>query len=478
MDVHLVVGEDWGQATDVMISIRRAVTQFRKRIDLAILAIAVISYTVYWSELTTSKVYALTATNFDLGSGLQIGWLAFHEGGDFRAWFYLFLGQPTAIVFSPLSLPQSFSLLLTLQAFAIGAAVVPLYAIGRYHRLPIGIALPIALSYLFYFPLAGMNWFDFHYETLMMLFLFLGYYAFLRERYALAGGLLFLAGGVRFPYLILPAIFSVIIGIEELPGLLRSRFRVIPPRAAFAIAFTLVCVATLILSYIVIGQANAVGSIHSSSSPSLFYDFENKLLTIGLLFAPFMALPLFSKRWVPCLLPFIALDLFVNNGLYVYPSAFTLQYAVLFVPFLYLGTVDVLSGWSDHSSAKSAGVSYRAARTWIRTPRSRTILTLIVIVNMVALACVFEPYGPLNPGSAVDFQLGPATDVNLTRYRLTSNVNVAHSPRRPFRVVPEQYARLDGPSLRLRQYATDCGLYNQDELVNSYTERRMGTTPD
>lgn len=159
-------------------------------------------YATYWSTLTILKFYAGNATVWDAGSYMERLWVFSHFPIDSTAsgWIAT-VGQPTQLVLSPLSLPRSYPLLFAFQSLALGAGALPLYIIAvheLHHRLP---ALLVSLTYLTYFPLAGANWFDLHFQVLFIPLFLAGYALYLKGRYRTSLALLVLGGAATNPYL-------------------------------------------------------------------------------------------------------------------------------------------------------------------------------------------------------------------------------------------------------------------------------------
>jgi len=155
------------------------------------------------------KFYALHAAIFDLGLAMQNAWAFIYYPLQFYPNMILW-------VIFPLFLPQSFSLILAFQAIFITMGVFPLYGIAKHFlnaKLP---AFFISLSYLFYPYLAGMYWFDFHYQVLFPTFFLIGYYLYLKEKYKSSFVLFILAGLTRYPYIFFIVLLSFLMIIESI----------------------------------------------------------------------------------------------------------------------------------------------------------------------------------------------------------------------------------------------------------------------
>ena len=128
------------------------------------------SYIAYFALISLMRMWSLNANVYDLGVVMEQSWLVFHTNWTlhlFLSDFGYFSGR---FLLSPLFVPGSFTLILIAQTVAIAIPSFFVYGIAMKivkRRLP---SLLISLSYLIYFPLAGMNLFDFHYMVFFPLF--------------------------------------------------------------------------------------------------------------------------------------------------------------------------------------------------------------------------------------------------------------------------------------------------------------------
>ena len=113
--------------------------------------------------ISLMRMWSLNANIYDLGVAMEQGWLVFHIHWTLRLFLSDFGYFSGRFLLSPLFVSGSFSLFLIAQTVAIAIPSFFVYGIAVKiikRRLP---SLLISLSYLIYFPLAGMNLFDFHY---------------------------------------------------------------------------------------------------------------------------------------------------------------------------------------------------------------------------------------------------------------------------------------------------------------------------
>jgi uncharacterized membrane protein len=141
-------------------------------LPLALVGVAVIGYSAYFSVITIQNHFRLGTAGYDLGIENNLVWNAAHFNaplfktsviggpqsthiGYHQTYISYLIGLPYRLAPYPESL-------LALQATLIGGAALPLYAFARRH-LGEWLACLVALMCVFYPPLHGSNLYDFHY---------------------------------------------------------------------------------------------------------------------------------------------------------------------------------------------------------------------------------------------------------------------------------------------------------------------------
>jgi uncharacterized membrane protein len=152
------------------------------RLPSIILFLSFIGYVSYWSYITILRYYALNAYVFDLGIFMQNGWVVLHQVHTVSAFLAYLAYDGIVYVFSPLTLLDSYPALLILQSVVIALAMFPLYGIAKHFLKGDVPALLFAISYLIYFPLAGMNWYDAHNAAFFPTLFISAYYFYLKGR--------------------------------------------------------------------------------------------------------------------------------------------------------------------------------------------------------------------------------------------------------------------------------------------------------
>ena len=156
--------------------------------------LSVIGYALVFSHFTILKFNAFSAYAWDLGIFNQSLWTTLHAGKFFFSTVEQFI-VPSGVFFgthfSPIlfvvlpfyaltSTPQA---LLVIQSFFLALGAVPLYFFAKNSLNNKVLAVVFSVAYLFYPPLQGANWFDFHVQAFLPLFFFCTMYFLVRERW-------------------------------------------------------------------------------------------------------------------------------------------------------------------------------------------------------------------------------------------------------------------------------------------------------
>jgi uncharacterized membrane protein len=165
---------------------------FHRDASEIIVYFAVLCYGLVFSYFTIQKFYSFNAYAWDLGIFNQSFWTTTHNGQLFFSTVERFVnpsGVFFGIHFSPIlfialpfySLYSSPLTLLVFQSFILGLGAIPLYFIAKRVLNVKTTAVVISLVYLLYPALHGVNWFDFHAQAFLPLFLFCTLYFLIKE---------------------------------------------------------------------------------------------------------------------------------------------------------------------------------------------------------------------------------------------------------------------------------------------------------
>lgn len=154
----------------------------RIEIQFLIICTAVIVYVFTWLLIDISRLYSMHDQVFDSGIiSLTMESIFYYHYFPYITYMIGF--SPLRIIFSPLILIDGITGMLIIQEIFLALPAVILYKIAKIHIKDNTSSLLISLSYLLYFPLAGVNYFDFHFQAFFMLFFLLAYLAFIEKRY-------------------------------------------------------------------------------------------------------------------------------------------------------------------------------------------------------------------------------------------------------------------------------------------------------
>ena len=146
------------------------------RLSLLLLVLFALAYAVFFTAYTLGRHRSFHSYAFDLGWQHQAFYTLLHTGNP-RITLYVTLNhlgnhfQPLYYLLAPIyALHQDATTLIVLQSIALSSAALPIYLIARKRIGDPWTALIIAVVYLLYPPLHGLNNFDFHGLALLIPF--------------------------------------------------------------------------------------------------------------------------------------------------------------------------------------------------------------------------------------------------------------------------------------------------------------------
>ena len=408
--------------------------RIKKRItlELILIVVAMIVYNYFWDLMAGSKILAfnspVSATVWDMGAFYGRLWASIHSL-TFRNFVFNSFPAPIVLIMSPLSIIHNPFFFVYLQTFWISAAAIPIYFISIKKIRSKFSSLLIAISYLVFFGIAGLNWFDIHYQTLFIPLFLLGVALYYYKYNKLSTLILILAGSTHFLFMIFPVLFYSI-------EIISTRFfqRTTKRTSSFYVSF-LVSLILFFLTYAsdfyILGSSGVQDSAHIVTGlglngilNSLSNNFLNsKMETFFIFFTPFLMLPLISKRWFIFTLYFLAQVFVFGSSVFLFPSILMLTEQTMLIPFLYLGTIDSMStigarnvylAKPDKNLNDNNQIIYgNQTRIDLRSIRKYSVIIFLLIILM---GTIYEPYGPLNEKSGADFNLSAIHNSNMTFY--------------------------------------------------------------
>ena len=390
--------------------------------DYYIIFIEFLIYVLYWSTITVKRYYSLHGNVFDMGIFVQSLLLILHGSLSYR--IYMLGFAPFRYILAPIEIYPEIPGLLVIQTLFLAMPVFFIYSIAKIElreRLP---SLFIASSYLIFFSLGGINWFDMHGQAFFIFFFIAGYYFYLRKKYSYAFIFIFISGLVRFPFMIFPLLFSIVSLSEIIINKKKTSFK--PDKAIKNFLYIILFLSffTLIISYFLDYYVTHLAvplsdSLHVSYDESIFNNITPKIFTIMIFLVPFLLLPLYKIKWGIMLLPFFLLMFYSNDIGYQVPYIIHDQYSSAIIPFLYLGTIEGMKGMHNNAPY-SKNHNFLKLSFYIKNPKVRSALIILVII--ILFATVYQPYGPLNSYSGINYNLNKETNVNITSFNALNEI--------------------------------------------------------
>ena len=392
-----------------------------EKLLLILLLAGNISYIIYWSVFSIDRFHSLHAYVYDLGVAMESGWLVFHTSWSLSYLYHNFYSISGRILLSPLFVTGDFPFVLVVQTVAISAGSLFVLLIARKEIGKGAVPLLLSLSYLLYFPLAGANYYDFHYQVFFIPFFLAGFYCYLQERYVLSIVILTISGLFRFPYMAFPLALSV---IEIATVILKAticRESVDWKKVKFLVYGAVVFSAFLILGYLSLTSVSAtqtgavLGLTHGSafSLGNIRVDLDIKIFTVVLILGALLFYPLKSKYMI-LTIPYFFFVFFYDYKGYYYPNAFQNQYAAAVVPFLFIALIDVLKNYYPSFDRDYEGEGELKVYKRIKNNALRDVIVLLIV--LILFAQVFQPYGALNGNTEDSFGASYILNDNLENF--------------------------------------------------------------
>jgi uncharacterized membrane protein len=412
----------------------RLISLLKRRINIFILFFSILIYTIVWSYISIEKYLALNASVYDLGFSMQNLWFVTHEIKTYNGFLSIFATKGILLILAPLYYVMSPSLLLIIQSTALALGALPIYGLSARQFNDKKIATILSVLYLIYFPMSGVNWFDFHFQMFFVILFLSAYYFYETKHFSTSTIFFILSGLVRYPYYIFPLLFSVLIIIQNIIGSLNHR------KKTDEIPLTYALILFAFMSFLAIAQLLFVGGVSGISKDvaSNGVSFNGKTVLNGLtiffyMLFPLIFLPLLSKRWVWFMIPFAFLMFTSDSFPYVFPFVFQLQYPSAILPFIWLGLIDVLSKFE--SKLKGRQLMYFLRHKFgagISSEKIFHFLSFCIIFLVISSAMFFEPYGPLNGISNDNFHIASEISVNESQLNMVDKLISLIPPGNPF----------------------------------------------
>jgi uncharacterized membrane protein len=412
---------------------------------------AMVVYVFFWSLIDILQQFNFQQYVFDSGiiSLTMNSIIHYHYA---RYIMYMTGFSLLRIIFSPLILIDGITGMLIIQEIFLALPSLIIYKIARKKSINQFTSMIIGISYLLYFPLAGLNYFNFHFQAFFILFFLMGYYQFLNQKYISSTILFFLSGIVRFPYMAFPALLMLMILTETYFNRRKLEKRQMDSLLKFSLASLIIFSSMIIISYFLIfyspyyiyqnGYFDGYFHLKTGNLLNLLMDnIDDKALLFILIFSPLLLIPLKSIKWMIFTIPFFLIAFFNNYSIYYYPAFFHFQYVAAVAPFVFLGLIDAIridaldKNEKDHS-LKNAHNYFNRFRKTIRLQKK----LIALMASVILFALLFQPYSPINAYSTEPFamdilhpSLGVYDDyINITNLIPSSNPYVIYQNNLPY----------------------------------------------
>jgi uncharacterized membrane protein len=391
---------------------------FRRFAPLSLVLVSAIgyaSYTAYWS---IEQHHRLTTASFDLGiiDNLNFNAMSGHgfrapvlfgpSGGSLLAGhanFVLYLFLP----FYWLS-PRAETLLI-IQSVLLGFAAIPLYGFAK-TQLPRWSAAFVSVAYLFYAPLHGLNFYDFHYLPTCIFFLFCLFWALAANRMVLVWVLWAICVSIREDVpvgLATLGVFLVFAGYRVRTGVWMTVLSVI---SFVLIKFVIMQMAGTwwfanLYKDLMPEGARGYGGVVMTllTNPAYVVSTlltEEKLIYALHLLVPLVFLPL--RRWTYLWLLFAGLFFTLLTTRYKPTVSISFQYTSHWIPYLFGAAVLAMSGMGRSRS----GIVHRRA--------ALTALLVGVVLHSLSFGAILRPTKFVGGFQKIPFHV---TEAERARYR-------------------------------------------------------------
>ncbi len=387
-----------------------------------IIIICLFGITVFaWSIIVLGKFYSLHSSVFDLGFVMERLWQPYHII-SFNFYTNVLFSSGFQFVLSPIYFFHSFQLLLIVQVIAVEIAVFPLYAIAIKLTNNKMIGILISVSYLLYFPSAGILWFDVHFQAFFVPLFVFAYYFYIKEKYFLSALFFILSGTVRFPYMVYPLIFSIFELTFRSKNFVNEK-----DRMNSNIIILIVSSIFLIFGYYFDVFSVGPGIIKTTSS-SLSSNLYPVFLTFVIIMSPLLFLPMLRLKWLIMALPFFLLGLYSGSPVYVYPEVLTDQYTSMILPIVFIGTIETLSKINNSNKIRFIGNMKlmlkipKRLRNKFRHNRISTMFSIGIFIVLLTGSLFYAPYGPYNSAMKPNYSFNHEVSFNETNYRILMQI--------------------------------------------------------
>lgn len=392
------------------------------RAALEIVFVVFLIYSSVWSYIALLRYYSFNAGVFDLGLASNLLYSIGHEGIAYlvSSPSHLPLNKMIAVVLAiPYYVFPDPQWLVVFQSVWIGAGIFPLFIIVKKYLNSNFVALLLSVSYLLYYPLAGVNWFDFHFMAIFPTAFLLSIMSYMqgRNKSAVLLGIVAIISDYLVPLTFIFLAVYLIFWKKKTEGKAGI--------GSYTISVIAVSVIVLLMVNLTFGTGFTTQYMHLSGatySTSYVASAGEKATYFYAMLLPLVFLSLVGIEFMAVGIPFFALA-FVNSY-QPYVTTMYFQYPALIAPILFI----------------SAAVGLKRIHSAVPRRKMhaiRVIAVTVLLLNIVLFA-FFSPIGNIYTGnyysshygkyiSGNDYQYTAAKDTTITPYdvylsQITSSV--------------------------------------------------------
>lgn len=393
-------------------------------IPLLVVMVGVISYSAVYSFITIAKFNAYNATIFDLGINAQFLYGVFHGGVSLNPGSPNFIntGKLIYLVLAPFyNLYPHEQVLLVFQSVWIALGAIPIYFIVKKNISDTFVSVLIALSWLLYYPMSGVNWFDFHLMALFPTFFLTGVMFLEYGKTKLSFSFLVLATITDFLIPLVMIFFSLFLISKNGKREFNSSF------IKLATTLIVLSIAILLITNVLKGISYTTGYTYSSATQVAAFksDYLQIILYLVRILLPLGFVSLLAPEYLVFLIPFFTLATVSRYQPYI--STIFLQYPALTAPIVFIATIKGIK--------KLKNIQWRFAVI----PHLRKIIVAMIFLDFM-LALFVTPAGNLVTNGAYNEQVGYMITGSHGIYDTNSEISqnsYVHSMNELVSLIPE-----------------------------------------
>lgn len=292
---------------------------------------AIILNSMIWSIVGIMKYDAYNAQVLDLGLNSALLYGVLHPAFSFP---HIAVNKLIYLLIAPFyNIYPDPRVLIIFQSTWLSLGAYPLYLISMDRLKSDFPAMAVSLSYLLYFPMAGVYWYDFHFMALFPTFFLFGFLFYLQGKWKLFTLIMALAAITDFLVPLILVFFAVFLYVHE-----SRNGRGKSNAARYALSTIMMAVVLFVIINIYFGFSY---TLHWMNHPftehffqSLSSNVPEKASYFTLLFIPVLFLSLLAPEVLIMIVPYLLFAVSHNYQPYFVPYYY--QYPALTAPIIFI----------------------------------------------------------------------------------------------------------------------------------------------